>query len=76
MIKLDDYPRIEKSTRRHEWPQVVSVHKEHGVLELRVLGKCREIILNLPVQISRTVVSISWDGAGMEVGPLDNGCRG
>ena len=76
MIILDDYSRIEKSTRRHEWPQVVSLHEEHGVLELRVLGKCREIVVNLPVQISRTVVSIPWDGAAMEVGPPDNGCRG
>ena len=76
MIKLDDNPRIEKSTWRHEWPQVVSLHEEHGVSELRVLGKYREIVVNLPVQISRTVVSISRDEAVMEVRPPDNGCRG
>ena len=31
-------------TRRHERLQVVSLHEEHGVSELRVLGKCREIV--------------------------------
>ena len=76
VIKLDDYSRIKISMRRHERFQVVSLHKEHGVSELRVLGKCREIVVNLPVQISRTVVSIPRDGAVMEVGPPDNGCRG
>ena len=76
MIKLDDYPRIEKSTRRHEWLQVESLHEEHGVSELRVLGKCREIVVNLHVQISCTAVGILLDGAEMEVRLPDNGCRG
>ena len=58
VIKLDDYPRIKITTRRHERLKVVSLHEDHGVLELRVLSKCWEIIVSLPVQISCTVVSI------------------
>ena len=76
VIKLDDYPRIQITTRRHERLQVVSLHEEHGVSELRVLGKCPEIVVNLPVQISRTAVSIPRDGSIMEVRPPDNRCRG
>ena len=76
VIKLDDYPRIKILTRRHERLQVVSLHKEHGVSELRVFGKCQEIIVNLPMQISRAAVNIPPNGAAMEVGPPDNGCRG
>ena len=76
VITLDDYPRIKISTQRHEQLQAVSLHKEHGVLELRVLGKCREIVVNLPVQISLTAVSITLDGVAVEVGPPGNGCRG
>ena len=49
VIKLDDYPRIKITMRRHERLQVVSLHEEHGVSELRVLGKCQEIVVNLPV---------------------------
>ena len=40
VIKLDDYPRIKILTRRHERLQMVSLHEEHGVSELRGLGKC------------------------------------
>ena len=76
VIKLDDYPRIKKSTRHHERLQMVSLHKEHGVLELRVLDKCLEIVVNLLVQVSPTAVNIPLDGAAMEVRPPDNGCRG
>ena len=54
-------------TRRHERLQVVSLHEEHGVLKLWVVGKFREIVVNLLVQISLTVVSIPRDGATMEV---------
>ena len=39
VIKIDDYPRIIVSRRRHERLQMVSLHEEHGVSELRVLGK-------------------------------------
>ena len=76
VIKLDDYPRIKITTQRHERLQVVSLHEEHGVSELWVLGKCREIVVNVPVQISLTAVGIPRDGAAMEVRPPDNGCRG
>ena len=76
MINLDDYPRIKITTRCHERLQVVSLHEEHGVSELWVVGKCREVIVNLPVQISLTAVSIPRDGAAMEVRSPDNGCRG
>ena len=76
VIKLDDYHRIKITTWRHERIQVVSVHEEHGVSELWVIGKCREIVVNLPMQISLTIVSIPWDGVAIDVRPLDNGCRG
>ena len=76
VVKLDDYPRIKISTWHHERLQVVSLHEEHGVSELRVLDKCWEIIVNITVQISLTVVGIPRDGAAMEVRPPDNGCRG
>ena len=76
VIKLDDYPRIKITTRRHEWLEVLSLHEKHGVSELRVLFKCRDIVVNLPVQIFFTIVSIPFDGVAMEVKPPDNGCRG
>ena len=75
-IKLDDYPRIIVLTRCHERLQMVSLHKEHGVSELRVLGKWQEIVVNLPVEISPAVVNILRDGAAREEGPPDNRCRG
>ena len=76
VIKLYDYPRIKISTQRHEWLQMVSLHEEHGVSELRVLGKCREIVVNLPVEISPSIVNIPRDRAAREVRPPNNGCRG
>ena len=76
MIKLDDYPRIIESTRRHEQLQMVSLHEEHVVLELRVRGKCLEIVVNLPVESSPSVVNNPRDGAAREVRPPDDGCKG
>ena len=76
MIKLDDYPRIIELTRCHEQLQMVSLHEEHGVSELRVRSKCQEIVVNIPVEISPSVVNIPLDGATKEVRPPDNGCRG
>ena len=76
MIKLDDYPRIIVSTRRHERLQMVSLYEEHGVSELRVHEKCREIVVNLPVVISPSAVNIPRDGAASEVRPPNDGCRG
>ena len=76
MIKLDDYQRIIESTWCHERLQMVSLHEEHGVSELRVRGKCREIEVNLLMEISPFAVNIPLDGAVREVGPPDNGCRG
>ena len=76
VIKLDDYPRIKISKRCLERLQMVSLHEEHGVSELWVLDKCREIVVNLLVQISLAAVNIPRDGAAMEVRPHDNGCRG
>ena len=76
VIKLDDYPRIKISTRRHERLQMVSLHEEHGVSELRVLSKCWEIVVNLPMEISPSAVNIPLDGGAREVRPPDNGCRG
>ena len=58
MIELDDDPRIIESTRHHERLQMVSLHKEHEVSELRVREKCREIVVHLPMEISPSVVNI------------------
>ena len=52
MIELDDNPRIIELARHHERLQMVSLHKEHGVPEPWVSGKCREIIVNLSMEIS------------------------
>ena len=76
VIKLDDYPRIIVSMRHHERLQMVSLHEEHGVSERRVCGKCREIIVNLLVEISPSTVNIPRDGAVREVRRPDDGCRG
>ena len=76
VIKLDDYPRIEISTQCHEQLHMVSLHEEHGVSELRVLGKCQEIVVNLLVHVSPTAVNIPRDGYAMKGRPPDNGCRG
>ena len=76
MIKLDDYPRIIELTRHHERLQMVYLHEDHGVSEIRVLEKCHEIIVNLPVEISSSTVNIPRDGAAREIRPPDNGCRG
>ena len=76
IIKLDDYPRIIESTRHHERLQMVSLHEEHGVSELRVSEKCREIVVKLPLEISPSTVNIPLDGAAREVRPPDDRCRG
>ena len=76
VIKLDDYLRIKISTQHHERLQMVSLHEEHRVSELRVLGKYREIVVNLPVEISPSAVNTPRDGAAREVMLLDNGCIG
>ena len=76
VIKLDDYPRLIVSTRCHERLQMVSLHEEQGVSKLRVLGKCWEIVVNLPVEISLAAVNIPRDRAAREEGPPDNRCRG
>ena len=76
VIKLNDYPRIIVSTRPHEWLHMVSLHKEHGVSKLQILGKCRDIVVHLPVEISPATVNIPLDGAAREVRLPDNGCRG
>ena len=76
MKKRDDYLRIIELTWRHERVQMVSLHEEHGVSELQVRGKCREIVVNLLVEISPFAVNIPRDGAVREVRPPDDGCRG
>ena len=76
MIKLDNYPRIIVSMRRHERLQMVSLHKETGVSERLVRSKCREIIVNLPVEIYPSAVNIPRDGAARDVRLPEDGCRG
>ena len=75
MIELDDYPRIIESTWHHKRLQMVSLHEEHGVSKLRVHGKSREIVVNLPMEISPSIVNIPWDGVAGEVRSPDDGCR-
>ena len=75
MIELDDDPRIIVLTRHHEWLQMLSLYEEHGVLEPRVRGKCREIVVHLPMEISLPTANIPRDGVAGEVRPSDDGCR-
>ena len=75
MIELGDDPRIIVLTRHHEWLQMVSLYEEHGVSEPQVHGKCREIIVHLPMEISILAANIPWDGVVGEVRPPDDGCR-
>ena len=75
MIELDDDPRILELTRNHELLQMVSLHKEHGVSEPRVCGKCREVVVNLSMEISPPAANIPRDGVTWEVRPPDDGCQ-
>ena len=75
MIELSDDLRIIVLTRHHEWLQMVSLYEEHGVLEPEVPGKCGEIIIHLPMEISIPAANISWDGVAGEVRPPDDGPR-
>ena len=73
MIELDDYPRIIELTRHHEWLQMVSLHEEHGVPESQVRGKCREIVVNLSMEISPPAANIPWNGVTGEERSPDDG---
>ena len=75
MIELDDDPRIIVLTRHHEWIQMVSLYEKHGVSKPRVHGKCREIIVYLPMKISIPVANIPKDGVAGEVRSPDHGPR-
>ena len=75
MIELDDYLRIIELTRHHEWIQMVSLHKEHGVSKPRVRGKFCEIVVNLSMEISPPSANIPRDGVVGEVRPPVDGCR-
>ena len=75
MKELDDYLRIVESTQHHERLKMISLHEEHGVSELRVCCKCREIVVHLPMEISPPTVNIPRDGVSGEVRPPDDGCR-
>ena len=69
-----DDPRIIELTRNHEWLQMVSLHKEHGVSEPRVCGKCQEVVVNLSMEISPPAANVPRDGVTWEVRPPDDGC--
>ena len=75
MIELGDDPRIIVLTRHHEWFQMVSLYDEHGVSEPRVHGKCGEIVVHLPMEISIPAANIPRDGVEGEVRPPDYGPR-
>ena len=75
MIELDDYPRIIELMRHHEWLQMVSLHEEHGVPESRVHGKCREIVVNLSMEIFPPAANIPRDGVVGEEWSPDDGRR-
>ena len=73
MIELGDDPRIIVLTRHHEWLQMVSLYEEHGVSEPRVLEKCGEIVVHLPMEISIPAANIPRDEVAGEVRPPDDG---
>ena len=75
MIELGDDPRIIVLTRHNEWLQMISLYEEHGVLEPRVRGKCWEIVVHLPMEISLPAANIPQDRVVGEVRPLDDGFR-
>ena len=75
MIELDDDLRITILTRHHEWLQMVSIYEKHGISEPRVRGKCREIVVHLPMEISILAANISQDGVAEEVRSPDDGPR-
>ena len=73
MIELDDDPRIIVLTWHHEWLQMVLLHEEHGVSEPWVRGKCREIVVHLPMKIYILAADIPRDGVAGEVRSPDDG---
>ena len=75
MIELDDNPWIKELTRHHEWLQMVSLYEEHRVSEPRVCGKCREIVVHLPMKISIPTANIPRDRVVGEVRSPDDGPR-
>ena len=75
MIELDDDPGIIEPTRHHERLQMVFLHKEHEVSEPRVCGKCREVVVNLSMEISPPTTNIPRDGVAVEVRSPDDGCQ-
>ena len=75
MIELDDDPRIIVLTWHHECLHMVSLYEKHGVSEPRVRGKCREIIVHLPMKISIPAANIPRDGVAGEVRSPDDGPR-
>ena len=75
MIELDEDPRIIVLTRHHEWLQMVSLYENHGVSEPRVFGKCREIVVHIPMEISIQAANIPRDGVAGEVRSPDDGPR-
>ena len=75
MIELGDDPRIIVLTQHHEWLQMASLYEEHGVSEPRVRGKCWEIVVHLPMEISIPTANIPRDGVAGEVRSPDDGPR-
>ena len=75
MIELDDDLRIIELTWHREWLQMVSLYEEHGVSEPWVHGKCWEIIVHLPMEISIPAANIPRDGVVGEVRSPDDGPR-
>ena len=73
MIELDNDSRIIVLTRHNEWLQMVSLYQKHGVLEPQVRGKCREIIVHLPMEIFVPAANIPRDGVVGEVRSPDDG---
>ena len=75
MLELDDNPRIIVLTRHHVWLQMVSLYEEHGVSDPWVSGKCREIIVHLPMEISIPTANVPRDKVAGEVRSPDDGPR-
>ena len=53
MVELEYHPGIVKLPRRHKWKQGVMLDQSHRVLESGVSHQRRDIVIRLPMKISR-----------------------
>ena len=75
MVELDDDSRVIELTQNHERLQMISLHEERGISEPWVCAKCREVVVNLTMEIPLPAADIPRDGIAREVRPPDDRCR-